>query len=78
MNGVDSGMLEEDLHVVLRGCGQQEEGGVSAWPDSIMLPKCESVEHLRQVSAWWETAALLAGKWQENWHVTSRQIVTFP
>ena len=49
VNGVDSGMLEEDLRKALSGSGQKG-GAVNTGPDSIMLPKCESIEHLRQVS----------------------------
>jgi len=57
VNGVDSGMLEEDLHVVLKEC---QRSGASAWPDSIMLPKCDSMEHLRLVSV------------TGNWRLTGR------
>ncbi len=47
VNGVDSGMLQEDLSATLGNSGSGLQGSV---PDSLMLPKCESVEHLRQVS----------------------------
>ena len=48
VNGVDSGMMAQDLAAVLGGSGQ-EVGVPSSRPDAIMLPKCDSVEHLRQV-----------------------------
>ena len=51
VNGVDSGLLGSDLEAVLgRSRDSEEEGVVSSKiPDSIMLPKCDSVEHLRLV-----------------------------
>lgn len=56
VNGVESGLMDLDLGAVLgrshesTGEGEEVGGGV---PDSIMLPKCDSVEHLRQVSQEW-------------------------
>lgn len=50
VNGVDSGLMGLDLEAVLgRSHDSRTEGGVSGIPDSIMLPKCDSTEHLRQV-----------------------------
>ncbi len=45
INGMESGMMQEDLEVVVGGYSDVD-GEV---PDSILLPKCDSVEHLRQV-----------------------------
>ena len=56
VNGVESGLMGSDLEAVLGrsrdgGGAEDGEGGVaSRIPDSIMLPKCDSVEHLRVVS----------------------------
>lgn len=50
VNGVESGLLGEDLEAVFgRSCGSSKEGGANGIPDSIMLPKCDNIEHLRQV-----------------------------
>ena len=50
VNGVDSGLMSLDLKAVL---GQSHDSGSNVGacriPDSIMLPKCDSVEHLREV-----------------------------
>ena len=46
INGVESGMMELDLEVVVGGFAEVDGGEL---PDSILLPKCDSVEHLRQV-----------------------------
>ena len=45
VNGVESGMMGQDLEAVVGGYSDVD-GEI---PDSIMLPKCDSVEHLRQV-----------------------------
>ena len=49
VNGVESGMMVHDLDTVLSGSGQEGGGVVNRRPDAIMLPKCDSVEHLQQV-----------------------------
>ena len=56
VNGVDSGLMGLDIEAVFggRSCDLGEEP--SRIPDSIMLPKCDSIEHLREVLNWlgWE------------------------
>ena len=50
INGIDSGLMSLDLEAVLgRSHDFSEEGVAEGIPDSIMFPKCDSVEHLRQV-----------------------------
>lgn len=51
VNGVESGLMGADLEAVLGGSCDSSlaGGGVGGIPDSIMLPKCDSVEHLHLV-----------------------------
>lgn len=55
MNGVDSGLMDSDLEALLGGSHDPGDGshdpddGPSRIPDSIMLPKCDRIEHLREV-----------------------------
>ena len=52
INGIDSGLMELDLEAVFGNRSHDpsnEVNGLSNIPDSIMLPKCDNVEHLRQV-----------------------------
>ena len=41
VNGVESGLMSADLRAVFEA-GPRE-------PDALMIPKCESIEHLQQV-----------------------------
>ena len=43
INGIDSEMLNEDLASIFGNVGDMSH------LDALMLPKCESKEHLRQV-----------------------------
>lgn len=52
VNGVDSGLMGSDLEVVFGGGARQLGEEPSRIPDSIMLPKCDSIEHLREVWSW--------------------------
>ena len=45
VNGVESGMMELDLAAVVGGASDVP----GEPPDALLLPKCDSVEHLRQV-----------------------------
>lgn len=45
VNGIDSGLLHFDLQAVFKSC---DNHGVS--PDAIMLPKVDTVEHIKEVS----------------------------
>lgn len=53
VNGTESGLLQQDLEAVFRRGSHDSVSGScdsrEAWPDSIMLPKVDSVEHLLEV-----------------------------
>ena len=49
INDVDRDMLNQDLQAVFPARLQDSERGGDARPDAIMLPKCESIEHLQLV-----------------------------
>ena len=56
VNGVESGMLHQDLDALFSHQGSHDPGSSShdhkgGSPDAIMLPKVESVEHLLEVSS---------------------------
>ena len=44
VNGVDSGMMRSDIEAIFDGTRDP-----SSDPEALMLPKVESVEHLREV-----------------------------
>lgn len=51
INGFESGMLHDDLEAVFCDpSGMSERDELNGFPHAIMLPKCDSVEQLLEVS----------------------------